>query len=156
MDYGTTSEMHRELLLLLRDELSFYQSLYILIDRQRDLLKHDREEELAKVFAEIDRYTQRIKESEMKLRALARKHRDVLAVVAASEEIRRLVQSIAMLIEKNLETAKANEAFIAQRHAKIQDQLDELEDSHDTLKLLRGTTGKVPVKTTPSVSNRER
>lgn len=137
MDYGTTSEVHRELLDILRDELSFYQSLFILIDRQKDLLKYDRDEELVKVFSEIDRYAQRIQESEARLKNLARQRHEVFALAMHSDDIRHLVESIGSLVEKNLAMVKENEDFVAIRHEKIQKELQELQQSVHMVTALR-------------------
>ena len=55
MEYNAISNLEQELVRVLKEEYSFYQSLYILIDRQKDLLKFEKEEKLLDIYTEIER-----------------------------------------------------------------------------------------------------
>ena len=44
MKANTLTGIEQELLAILKKEYSFYQSLYILLDKQRDIIKYDKDE----------------------------------------------------------------------------------------------------------------
>ncbi|MDZ4722876.1 MAG: hypothetical protein SGI97_03075 [candidate division Zixibacteria bacterium] len=46
MTTNAITQLERDLLTLLKDEYSFYQSLYILLDKQRDLIRFDKDDHL--------------------------------------------------------------------------------------------------------------
>jgi hypothetical protein len=70
MEYNSITQLEQELARVLKEEYSFYQSLYILIDKQRDLLKFEKEEKLLDIYTEIERCHERIRESEEKISML--------------------------------------------------------------------------------------
>ena len=46
MEYSQVVELEEKLLELLRQEYSFYQSFYLLVDKQKDHLKFERDQKL--------------------------------------------------------------------------------------------------------------
>ena len=43
IDYNALKQLERELVFVLKEEYSFYQSLYIKLDQQRDAVKYNKE-----------------------------------------------------------------------------------------------------------------
>ena len=113
----------------MKEEYSFYQSLYILIDRQRDLLKYDRDQKILSVYEDIQRVQKRIGESERKIAELRNANRKLFNLASTSPEVRKLVNSISTLIKKNLSMIKENEEFANDRYIRIREELEALKNS---------------------------
>jgi hypothetical protein len=70
MEYRDVIDLENVLISLLKEEYGFYQSLYVLIDKQRDLLKYDRDRKILTVYDEIRQMEKRIHESDEKISEL--------------------------------------------------------------------------------------
>ena len=70
MDYKALNQLEQELLSVLKKEYTFYQSLYIMLDKQRDQIKFNKDDRLLDLFAEIQRFHARIKQSDEKVALL--------------------------------------------------------------------------------------
>lgn len=137
MTENALTRLERELIGVLKQEYSFYQSLYILLDKQRDLLKYDRDENLLDLYAEIERCKKRIIASEEKIEAIKNRDPRMFKVAAISPEIKRLVTSIITLVKKNVTLVESNEAYIKDRHQQIKRELAELKNSRKILQYIR-------------------
>ncbi len=135
-DYNAITRLERELVFVLKEEYSFYQSLYITMDKQRDSIKFNRDESLLDLFAEIERCHQRIKKSEEKVAALKSKHPQMFRVAAAKPEVRKLVNSIATMVKKNITLVNESEEYLNKRYDRIKAELNELQNSHKILQYL--------------------
>ncbi len=114
---------------LLQEEYSFYQTLYILLDKQRDFIKYEKDDHLLDLYAEIERCQKRIKDSEDKITVL-RQHNPVrFSSVLENADIKKLVNSIATLLKKNIEIISDNDEIVRARHARIKHELDDLRQS---------------------------
>jgi hypothetical protein len=129
MEYKQVVELENRLISLLKEEYGFYQSLYILIDKQKDLLKYDRDQKILSVYEEIKRMEKRIGESEQKIAELRNDNRKLFNLAATSPEVRKLVNSISTLIRKNLSMIKENEEFANDRYLRIKEELEVLKNS---------------------------
>lgn len=129
MEYRQVVELENKLISLMKEEYSFYQSLYILIDRQRDLLKYDRDQKILSVYEDIQRVQKRIGESERKIAELRNANRKLFNLASTSPEVRKLVNSISTLIKKNLSMIKENEEFANDRYIRIREELEALKNS---------------------------
>ncbi len=129
MEYNAISNLEQELLRVLKEEYSFYQSLYILIDKQRDLLKFEKEEKLLEVYTEIERCHKRILESEQKVTALRRDNPKLFNLAASAPEVKKVAQCIMTLVRKNMELVKENEEYATSRYDRLQEALKELQRS---------------------------
>ena len=134
------TQLERELVFVLKEEYSFYQSLYILLDKQRDMIRYDRDDHLLDLFAEIERCHRRIQKSEEKLADLNEKHGRAFRVAAVQPEVRKVARSIATLIRKNSELVGECQEYMSGRYDRICDELGELKTSHKMLKYLSDTT----------------
>ncbi|RKX26483.1 MAG: hypothetical protein DRP45_03440 [Candidatus Zixiibacteriota bacterium] len=130
------TQLERMLLNILKEEFSFYQSLYILMDKQRDLIRYDKEESLLDLYAEIERCQRRIKESETRVTALQKKDARLFRLAAIHPEVRKLINSIATLIKKNMALAEDNNELLTNRHERIKNELDELRSSKKILQYM--------------------
>jgi hypothetical protein len=139
MEYKQVVELENKLISLLKEEYGFYQSLYILIDKQKDLLKYDRDQKILSVYEEIKRMEKRIGESEQKVAELRNDNRKLFNLAATSPEVRKLVNSISTLIRKNLSMIKENEEFANDRYIRIKEELEVLKNSQ---KLVGYTSGQ--------------
>ena len=139
MDFRPTASLEKEIISLLKDELSFYQSMFILADKQKDCIKLGRDTELAQVYADISRFSQRIAQSEKRLAEIMQKDQKSFVLASSHLEVRRLVTSIAAIVEKNISLLQDNLSAAESREAFIQSELEELCKSQ---KLLEQLTGK--------------
>lgn len=127
------TQLEKDLLSLLKEEYSFYQSLYILLDKQRDLIRFDKDDLLLDLYAEIERCQRRIKDSESKINDIRTRNQQMFRVAAATGEVRKLVTSIAALVKKNMDVVSENEAYVKERHEKIRRELEDLKTSDKVL-----------------------
>ncbi|MBU1319637.1 MAG: hypothetical protein KKG33_07995 [candidate division Zixibacteria bacterium] len=131
MEYKHVVELENRLIALLKEEYNFYQSLYILIDKQKDLLKYDRDQKILTVYDEIQSMHKRITESEQKVAELRNGNRKLFNLAATSPEVRKLVNSISTLIKKNLSMIKENEEFANDRYTRIKEELESLRNNQN-------------------------
>ncbi len=136
MDFRPTASLEKEIISLLKDELSFYQSMFILADKQKDCLKLGKDTELAQVYADISRFARRIAESEKRLSDIMQKDQKSFVLASSHLEVRRLVTSIAAIVEKNIGLLKDNLTAAESREAFIQSELEELIKSRRLLEQL--------------------
>ncbi len=141
MDFRPTASLEKEIISLLKDELSFYQSMFILADKQKDCLKLGRDTELAQVYADISRFARRIAESEGRIAEIMQKDQKSFVLASSHLEVRRLVTSIAAIVEKNIGLLKDNLSAAESREAFIQSELEELCKSQKLLEQLAGSRG---------------
>lgn len=139
MEFNQITQLERELTFILKEEYSFYQSLYILIDKQKDMIRYERDEKLLDLFTEIDRCHQRIKQSENKIAALKEKNSKLFNIAAASPDVKKLVNSIVTMVRKNIGLVKDNEEYLRGRHSRLKSELHDLQNSHKILKYIRET-----------------
>jgi hypothetical protein len=133
MEYSQVVELEEKLLELLKQEYSFYQSLYLLIDKQKDLLKYERDQKLIELYDEIEKAERRILESEEKIGRLRNSNRKLFNLAATSPEVRKLVTSIATLIKKNLAIIKENEDFASHKAERIREELEQVKKMYNVL-----------------------
>lgn len=138
MDFRPTASLEKEIISILKDELSFYQSMFILADKQKDCLKLGKDTELAQVYADISRFSQRIAQSEARLSDIMQKDQKSFVLASSHLEVRRLVTSIAAIVEKNIGLLKDNLTAAESREAFIQTELNELCKSRQLLEQLAG------------------
>jgi len=141
MDFRSTASLEKEIISLLKDELSFYQSMFILTDKQKDYLKLGRDSELVQVYADITRFARRIAESEKRLAEIMHKDRKIFVLASSHLEVRRLVDSISTMVEKNIGLLKDNLSAASSREAFIQSELEELVKSRKLLTLFAERKG---------------
>jgi hypothetical protein len=139
MEFNQTTQLERELVFILKEEYSFYQSLYILIDKQRDMIKYEKEEKLLDLFTEIERCHQRIRQSESKIAALKEKHPKLFGVAAAAPDVKKLINSIITMVRKNIDLVRNNEEYIKGKHNRLKTELKQLQNSHKIMKYIRET-----------------
>lgn len=137
MEFNEITQLERELVFILKEEYSFYQSLYILIDKQKDMIKFEKDEKLLDLFTEIERCHQRIQESEDKISSLKAKKPKYFHIASSAPEVRKLVNSIVTLVKKNINLVRENEEYLKSRHGRIKAELNELKNSHKILRYLR-------------------
>ena len=136
MSNNAINQLEQSLLRILKEEYSFYQSLYILLDKQRDLVKYDKDENLLDLYAEIERCQRRIKESETKVAAIREKNPRLLKLASVHPEIRKMINGIITLVKKNLGLVEDNKEFLTDRHERIRLEMDELRNSRKIMQYL--------------------
>ena len=126
MEYSDVTKLETKLIAGLKDEYSFYQSLFIIIDKQRDYIKYDKEQRIVDLYGEIERICTRIKESEENVAKLRSENKQLFNLAASSPEVRRLVNSITTLISKTMRIVKENEETATSKYESIREQLKQL------------------------------
>ena len=130
------TQMEQGLLTILKSEYSFYQNMYILLDKQRDLIRYNKEESILDLYAEVERCQRRIKESEEKVAVLKQHNPRMFKVAALHPDIKKTINSIVTLVKKNVKLVEENEAYVRERHDRIKVELSELKNSGQILKYL--------------------
>jgi len=130
------TQLEQTLLRILKEEYSFYQSLYILLDKQRDIIRYDRDDNLLDLYAEIERCQQRIRDSETRVTALREQNPRLFKLAAVYPEIRKTVNSIVTLVQKNMKLVEENREVLTERHQRIKKELGELKNSHQIMKYM--------------------
>lgn len=137
MEFNEITKFEREIAFVLKEEYSFYQSLYILIDKQKDMIKFERDEKLMELFTEVERCHLRIQQSEKKVTLLREKNPKLFKIAAASPEIKKLVTSIITMVKKNVGLVNENEIYLKNRHRRLKSELRELQNSSKILKYIK-------------------
>ncbi len=136
MKTKTLTGIEQELLSILKKEYSFYQSLYILLDKQSDIIKYDKDENLLDLYAEIERCQRRIKLSDDKVQAIRQRNQQQFQAASVHPEIKKTTNCIITLVKKNIKLVADNEQYAKDRHARIKDELEELKNSHKIMQYL--------------------
>ncbi|MBU0983962.1 MAG: hypothetical protein KKA42_08835 [candidate division Zixibacteria bacterium] len=133
------SRLEQELLSVLKKEYGFYQSLFILLDKQRDLIKYDRDQNLLDLYSEIERCQRRIRESEATVTVLKEKNPKLFRLAAIHPEVKKMVNSITTLVKKSMALVEDNREYITQRHERIREEIGELKNSTKIMRYLSDT-----------------
>ena len=136
MDYKALNQLEQELLTVLKEEYSFYQSLYIMLDKQRDQIKFNKDDRLLDLFAEIQRFHARIKQSDEKVGLLRARNTKVFELAAALPEVKKLTNSIATLIKRSIGIVTECEEYLQSRYDRIREELHKLKNSHKIIKYM--------------------
>jgi len=137
MEYNAISNLERELVRVLKEEYSFYQSLYILIDKQKDLLKFEKEEKLLDIYTEIESCHKRILESEDKIARLRQSNPKLFNLAATAPEVKKIAQSIITLIKKDMELVRQSENYASERYKRVKEELKKLRQSDKIVKYIK-------------------
>jgi flagellar biosynthesis/type III secretory pathway chaperone len=124
----TERDFQRSLATMLREELGFYRSLYVLLDRQRDWLKYERDSRILDIIEDVEKLKKRIQESQDKILAVRQKNQKLFEQALAAPDVARLVDNITSLINKCVELAGENEAIASTKQDRLKAELTELAD----------------------------
>jgi len=136
IDYNALKQLERELVFVLKEEYSFYQSLYIKLDQQRDAVKYNKDEDLLDLFAEIERYYTRINNSDEKIKALKERNPELFRMALALPEVKKIVSSMTALVKKNLTLVQESEQYLKEKYERIRSELGELQNSQKILQYI--------------------
>jgi hypothetical protein len=137
MEYSDVTRLEQKLVGTLKEEYSFYQSLFILLDKQRDHIKYDRERRFVDLYSEVERLYGRIQESETSIATLRQDNRKLFSIAASTPEVRRLANSIATLVSKSLKLIRESRETVDQKHRLLTEKLAELQNSSKITGYLR-------------------
>ena len=129
--------IEKDLIRILNEEYSFYQSLYIMLDKQRDVVKYNKDDCLLDSFAEIERCHVRIRESEQKLNEIRSGYPSQFRAASSNPEVKKLTNSISTLVKKNIDLVNDNEKYVQDRRDRLQQELENLKNSGRILQHLR-------------------
>lgn len=136
----TDRDFQRSLATMLRDELGFYRSLYVLLDRQRDWLKYERDSRILDIFEDIEKLKKRIQESHDKILNVRRQNRQLFEQALAAPDVTRLVDNIVSLINKCVELAGENESIATAKRDRLKAELSDLADGGKFYRALKTET----------------
>lgn len=137
MEFNQITQLERELIFVLKEEYSFYQSLYILIDKQKDMVKYQRDEKLLDLYTEIERCHKRIQQSEEKITTMKEKNSKLFPVASSAPEVKKLVNSIITLVKKSVNLVRENEEYLRGRHDRLKTELRDLKNSRKILQYIK-------------------
>jgi len=136
MDHNAISQLERKLISVLKEEFSFYQSLYMTLDKQRDSIKFNRDDHLLDLFTEIERCHRRINKSQEKIAELKCQDPKIFRLAAVHPEVRKIVNSIATMVKKNMSLVSDSEEYLQGRYRRIKEELGELKNSKRILQYM--------------------
>ena len=137
MEQNAISQLEKELVKLLREEYTFYQSLYVLLDKQKDIIKYNKDENLLDIYAEVERCHKRIQQSEEKITFIKNKSPKLFRLASISPNVRKLVKSITTLVKKCMDVVQNNEEYVNAKHLRIKEELGELKNSEKILNYIK-------------------
>ena len=140
MEFNQITQLERELLFILKEEYSFYQSLYILIDKQKDMIKYDKDEKLLDLYTEIERCYKRINKSDAKINSLKTKNPKMFPIASSAPEVKKIVNSISTLIKKSISLIRENESYIKNRHDRLKAELQGLQNSQKIMRYIKDSS----------------
>jgi hypothetical protein len=124
----------RHLTHLLEDELGFYRTLFVLMDRQRDWFQSDAEHCLIEGFAALREVRGRIEASEGLIARARQRQEQAFDAWARSPEILDLQERIAELVGQCHEVAADCERMARNRLAAYRTELAQMEQGRRLLK----------------------
>jgi len=122
----TDQGFSRSVAALLREELGFYRSLYVLLDRQRDWLKYERDSRILDIFNDIEKLKTRIQGSQEKIFQLSQKNGQLFQQALETPEVARLAENIVSLINKCVEVVGENESIAKAKRNRLKAELADL------------------------------
>lgn len=134
---NNASLIERELIFALKEEYSFYQTLYLTLDKQRDTIRFNKDERLLDLFTEVERCHKRILRSEEKVAQLRACDSKLFALASAHPEVRKLINSIATMVKKNVSLVVECEQYLQNRYKRIKEELGELQNSRKILQYMQ-------------------
>lgn len=142
MENNAITQLEKELTFVLKEEYSFYQSLYVMLDKQKDVIRFNKDENLLDLFSEIERCHLRIKKSEEKINLLKSKNQRLFKLASLSPNVRKIVNSITTLIKKSINLVGDNEEYMRNRYDRIKDELGELKNSEKIMQYMQSEVPK--------------
>lgn len=136
MNLNDINKFEKELIFSLKEEYSFYQSLYIMLDKQKDCLKYNKDNRLIELFAEIERCHKRIVKSEEKISSLKTKNPDLFQMAIVLPDVKKIVNSIATLVKKNIILVKECEDYMTGKYEQIKIEISKLKNSEKILQYM--------------------
>lgn len=137
MEQNAINRLEKELVVVLKEEYSFYQSLYVMLDKQKDLMRFNKDENLLDIFAEIERCYKRIKKSEDKIKAIKEREPKIFRLASISPNVRKIVNSIVTLVKKSINVVSENEQYMNMKYNRIKDELGELKNSEKIMQYMQ-------------------
>lgn len=137
MEQNAINRLEKELIAVLKEEYSFYQNLYIMLDKQKDLMRFNKDENLLDVFAEIERCHKRIKKSEETIAAIKEKDPKLFRLASIAPNVRKVINSIVTLVKKSINVVSENEQYMNMKYTRIKDELGELKNSEKIMKYMQ-------------------
>ena len=145
MDYDAATELHRELVYRLKRELTFYRSLFILIDRQREAAERGDEAELALRYGELRTLLKGLAESQFAIQALREKEPTLFDQAAQQPPIPELVQQASEILTASLDAVKDSTRSAKHHYKRLQTELAKLGSEHKAIQSYTGNpaAGKI-------------
>jgi hypothetical protein len=134
MDYDACRELQRELVYRLKRELTFYRSLYVLIQRQRDAAVRGAEADLALSYGELDTIIAGLKESQFAIAVLKDKEPDLFGRATRLAPVPELVAQAHEILEATRTALEEGTRAARQHYRKLQAELGRLGREHEALK----------------------
>ncbi len=134
MDYDACRELQRELVYRLKRELTFYRSLYVLIQRQRDAALRGDEAELAQSYGELDTILAGLRESQFAISVLKDKEPELFAKASRVDPVPELVAAAHEVLEAAKTALEEGQRAARQHYRKLQAELARLGREDEALK----------------------
>jgi hypothetical protein len=141
MDYDACREFQRELVYRLKRELTFYRSLYVLIQRQRDAALRGSEADLAQSYGELETIMAGLRESQFAIAALKDKEPDLFVKASRMEPVPELVSQAHEILEASKTALEEGHQAARQHYRKLQAELGRLGREDEALRAYQASSG---------------
>jgi len=133
MDYNPVRELHRELVYRLKRELTFYRSLFVLVERQREAADRGDEAEIALRYGELSAIVGGLSESQFAMQAMREKEPKLFARAAQIDPVPELVKQASEILQASLDAVKEGSRAARIHYRRLQAELTKLGREHKAL-----------------------
>jgi hypothetical protein len=140
MDYNACLELHRELVYRLKRELTFYRSLYVLIERQREAAEKGAEAEIALHYGELSTIMGGLSESQFAIHNMREKEPELFERASRIAPVPELVKEASDILTAAHESLKQGTRAAKLHYRKLQAELGRLGREHEAVHAYNKTT----------------
>ena len=134
MDYNAVRELQHELVYRLKRELTFYRSLYILIERQRDAAAEGALRRLALSYAELNTIMGGLRESQFAIAEMRKKEPTLFERAVQISPVPDLVKEAEEILTAARAALEEETRVAHEQYARLRAELGALTEGHRALR----------------------
>jgi hypothetical protein len=138
MDYNAVRELQHELVYRLKRELTFYRSLYVLIERQRSAASGGADDKLAVSYAELGTIMGGLRESQFAISEMRKKEPTLFLRATQIPPVPQLVKEAEEILTATRAVLEEGAKVARDQYARLQVELGELTAGHRALRSQKG------------------
>lgn len=144
MDYNAVEELQHELVYRLKRELTFYRSLFVLIERQRNAAATGAERRLALSYAELNTILGGLRESQFAIAEMRKKEPTLFDRARRIPPVPQLVQEAEEILTATRTAVEEGTRFAREQYARLRAELSELTEGNRILHAQENSAEALP------------